>query len=41
MDPTAATAQPIPLEELLPALLLGAVLLLMHDGRHLLGAPCH
>ena len=62
MDP-AATVQPIPLRQLLPALLLGLLLLLtiylvqydqglvsqtgsflhelMHDGRHLLGVPCH
>ena len=62
MDPTAAV-QPIPLRQLLPALLLGLLLLLMiylvqydqglvsttgsflhelmHDGRHLLGVPCH
>ena len=55
--------QPFPLRELLPALMLGALLLLtiylvqydqglvsqtgsflhelMHDGRHLLGVPCH
>lgn len=55
--------QPFPLRELLPALLLGALLVLaiylvqydqgilsqsgaflhelMHDGRHLLGVPCH
>ncbi|MEA2183773.1 MAG: hypothetical protein QOF69_2958, partial [Solirubrobacteraceae bacterium] len=55
--------QPIPLRQLLPALLLGLLLLLtiylvqydqglvsqtgsflhelMHDGRHLLGVPCH
>ena len=57
------TVQPLPLRELLPALLLGALLVLMiylvqydqgvisqtgsflhelmHDGRHLLGVPCH
>ncbi len=62
MDP-AAHVQPLPLRDLLPALLLGALLLLaiylvqfdqgavsqtgsflhelMHDGRHLLGVPCH
>ncbi|MGH2712897.1 MAG: CbtB domain-containing protein [Thermoleophilaceae bacterium] len=61
MDHTATQA--IPLEELRPALLLAALLLLgiyliqfdqgvisqtgsflhelMHDGRHLLGVPCH
>jgi hypothetical protein len=60
---TAADVQPIPLRQLLPALLLGLLLLLtiylvqydqgllwmtgsflhelMHDGRHLLGVPCH
>ena len=59
----AANVQPLPLRELLPALLLGALFLLtiylvqfdqgvvsqtgsflhelMHDGRHLLGVPCH
>ena len=59
----AADVQPFPLRELLPALLLGALLVLavylvqydqgalsqsgmllhelMHDGRHLLGVPCH
>ncbi len=59
----AVTVQPLPLRELLPALLLGALLVLMiylvqydqgvvsqtgsflhelmHDGRHLLGVPCH
>ena len=59
----AVTVQPFPLRELLPALLLGALLVLMiylvqydqgvisqsgsflhelmHDGRHLLGVPCH
>jgi hypothetical protein len=59
----AAAIQPIPLRQLLPALLLGLLLLLtiylvqydqglvsqtgsflhelMHDGRHLLGVPCH
>ncbi len=59
----AATVQPLPVRELLPALLLGTLLLLaiylvqydngaisqtggllhelMHDGRHLLGVPCH
>lgn len=58
-----SVAQPIPLRELGPALLLAAFLLLaiylvqfdqgaisqtgsflhelMHDGRHLLGVPCH
>lgn len=62
MDP-AATVQPLPLRDLLPALALGALLIalaylvqfdngalsqggallheLMHDGRHLLGVPCH
>lgn len=62
MDP-AANVQPFPLRALLPALLLGVLLLLtiylvqydqgvlsqtgsflhelMHDGRHLLGVPCH
>ncbi len=62
MDP-AATVQPFPLRQLLPALLLGVLLLLtiylvqydqgvvsqtgsflhelMHDGRHMLGVPCH
>jgi hypothetical protein len=62
MQPATA-AQPIPLRQLLPALLLGLLLLLtiylvqydqglisqtgsflhelMHDGRHLLGVPCH
>jgi hypothetical protein len=62
MDP-AANVQPLPLRQLLPALLLGLLLLLMiylvqydqgalsqtgsflhelmHDGRHLLGVPCH
>ena len=62
MDP-AANVQPLPLRDLLPALLLGAFLVLMiylvqfdqgvvsqtgsllhelmHDGRHLLGVPCH
>jgi putative cobalt transporter subunit CbtB len=62
MDP-AATTQPFPLRQLLPALLLGVLFLLtiylvqydqgvlsqtgsflhelMHDGRHLLGVPCH
>ena len=62
MDRTAAVA-PFPLRELVPALLLGLLLLLaiylvqfdqgavsqsgsflhelMHDGRHLLGVPCH
>jgi len=61
MNPTAA--QPFPLRELFPPLLLAAFLLLviylvqydqgaisqtgtflhelMHDGRHLLGVPCH
>ncbi len=59
----AATAQPLPLRELFPALLLGVLFLLTiylvqfdqgvlsqtgsflheltHDGRHLLGVPCH
>ncbi len=59
----AVTVQPLPLRELLPVLLLGALLVLMiylvqydqgvisqtgsflhelmHDGRHLLGVPCH
>ena len=59
----AADVQPLPLRELLPALLVGALLVLavylvqfdqgalsqsgsllhelMHDGRHLLGVPCH
>lgn len=62
MDP-AANVQPLPLRQLLPALLLGVLLVLaiylvqydqgalsqtgsflhelMHDGRHLLGVPCH
>lgn len=62
MDP-AATVQPFPLRQLVPALLLGMLLLLtiylvqydqgvvsqtgsflhelLHDGRHLLGVPCH
>ena len=62
MDP-AANVQPFPLRQLLPALLLGVLLMLaiylvqydqgalsqtgsllhelMHDGRHLLGVPCH
>lgn len=62
MDP-AATIQPFPLRQLLPALLPGVLLVLaiylvqydqgvlsqtglfmhelMHDGRHLLGVPCH
>ena len=62
MDP-AATVQPFPLRQLLPALLLGVLLVLaiylvqydqgvlsqtgsflhelMHDGRHMLGVPCH
>jgi len=62
MDP-AATVQPFPLRQLLPALLFGVLLVLtiylvqydqgvlsqaglllhelMHDGRHLLGVPCH
>lgn len=62
MDPIS-TQQPIPARELLPALLVTALLLmlvylvqfdqgavsqtgtflheLMHDGRHLLGVPCH
>ncbi len=61
MDHTAPS--PIPIRELLPALMLGALLLLfiylvsydqgvisqtgsflhelVHDGRHLLGVPCH
>ena len=61
MDHTAHS--PIPVRDLLPALLLGALLMLfiylvqydqgaisqtgsflhelMHDGRHLLGVPCH
>jgi hypothetical protein len=61
MDHSAA--QPIPLRELRPALLLAALLMLaiylvqfdqgalsqmggflhelLHDGRHLLGVPCH
>jgi len=60
---SAATVQPFPLRDLLPALLLGALFVLtiylvqydqgvisqsgtflhelMHDGRHLLGVPCH
>lgn len=59
----AATATPLPVRELLPALLLGLLFVLtiylvgydqgvvsqtgsflhelMHDGRHLLGVPCH
>ncbi|MGH2943303.1 MAG: CbtB domain-containing protein [Solirubrobacteraceae bacterium] len=59
----AANVQPLPLRELLPALLLGTLFVLMiylvqydqgvvsqtgsflhelmHDGRHLLGVPCH
>jgi hypothetical protein len=59
----AADVQPLPLRELLPALLVGVLLVLavylvqydqgalsqsgsllhelMHDGRHLLGVPCH
>jgi Probable cobalt transporter subunit (CbtB) len=59
----SATPAPIPVADLLPALLLAAVLLLvvylvqfdqgalsrmgalmhelMHDGRHVLGVPCH
>ncbi len=62
MEP-AADVQPLPVRELLPALLLGALFVLtiylvqydqgvlsqsgsllhelMHDGRHLLGVPCH
>jgi hypothetical protein len=62
MDP-AVTVQPFPLRDLIPALLLGALLVLtiylvqfdqgvvsqtgsllhelLHDGRHLLGVPCH
>ncbi len=62
MDP-APTVQPLPLRELMPALMLGALLMLtiylvaydqgaisqagstlhelLHDGRHLLGVPCH
>ena len=58
-----SVAQPVPLRELGPALLLAGLLLLviylvqfdqgtisqtgsfvhelMHDGRHLLGVPCH
>jgi hypothetical protein len=62
MDP-AATVQPFPLRQLIPALLLGVLFVLtiylvqydqgvvsqtgsflhelMHDGRHLLGVPCH
>ncbi|MBJ7520384.1 MAG: CbtB-domain containing protein [Solirubrobacteraceae bacterium] len=62
MDPIS-TQQPIPVRDLLPALLLMTFLLLavylvqfdngaisqsgsflhelMHDGRHLLGVPCH
>ena len=58
-----ATVTPLPLRELMPALLLGVLFLLtiylvgydqgvvsqtgsflhelMHDGRHLLGVPCH
>ncbi|MDP2710182.1 MAG: CbtB domain-containing protein [Solirubrobacteraceae bacterium] len=58
-----ADVQPLPLRELMPALILGAFLVLMiylvqfdqgaisqtgvflhelmHDGRHLLGVPCH
>lgn len=62
MDP-AANVQPLPLRDLLPALLLGTLFVLtiylvqfdqgavsqtgsllhelMHDGRHLLGVPCH
>ena len=61
--PPAADVQPLPLRELLPALLVGLLLVLaaylvqydqgalsqsgsllhelMHDGRHLLGVPCH
>lgn len=61
MNPTVV--QPFPLRELVPALLLAALLLLvvylvqydqgaisqtgtflhelMHDGRHVLGVPCH
>lgn len=59
----APTVQPLPLRQLLPALLLAALFALliylvqydqgaisqsglfmheaMHDGRHLLGVPCH
>lgn len=59
----AANVQPLPLRQLLPALLLGVLFVLaiylvqydqgalsqtgsllhelMHDGRHLLGVPCH
>ncbi len=59
----AATVTPLPVRELLPALLLGLLFALtiylvgydqgvvsqsgsllhelMHDGRHLLGVPCH
>jgi len=59
----AATVEPLPVHELLPALLLGTLFVLMiylvqydqgvvsqtgsflhelmHDGRHLLGVPCH
>ncbi len=62
MDP-AANVTPLPLRELIPALMLGALLVLaiylvqydqgavshagtflhelMHNGRHLLGVPCH
>ncbi|HWI09261.1 MAG TPA: CbtB-domain containing protein [Solirubrobacteraceae bacterium] len=62
MDP-AANVQPFPLRQLLPALLVGVLLVLaiylvqydqgvlsqtgsflhelMHDGRHMLGVPCH
>ncbi len=58
-----ATVTPLPLRELMPALLLGVLFLLtiylvgydqgvvsqtgsflhelMHDGRHMLGVPCH
>jgi hypothetical protein len=60
---TAVDVQPLPVRQLLPALLLGALFVLtiylvqydqgalsqsgtllhelMHDGRHLLGVPCH
>lgn len=64
MDPSSVQhQQPIPVRELLPALLITMFLLLavylvqfdngavsqtgsflhelMHDGRHLLGVPCH
>lgn len=61
--PPAATATPLPVRELMPALALGLLFVLtiylvgydqgvvsqtgsflhelMHDGRHLLGVPCH